>query len=217
MKKATRYTATVLSHRQLSSHGYELVLSREGLEFQAGRLVTLHGRDITEDRSYSIASGVDDDFITILYRLIPSGTLTPQLHALNEGDSLDMSGPFGQFIVRDPNRPLVFVATGTGVAPYRSYIRSHSSLNASLIMGVRHEEDLYFREEFETRPFYPCLSQKKDNHDPARVTEILQDWKDDKTSHYYLCGAFTMIFDVHALLRQKGIEDDRIFTEEYYY
>lgn len=212
-----RFTSQVLKHRPLSSHGYELVLSREGLAFQPGRLVTLHGRDITEDRSYSIASGEQDDFITILYRLIPEGVLTPQLHLLTPGDNLDVSGPFGQFVLRDPARPVVFVATGTGVAPCRSYARSYADLDLTLIMGVQREEDLYYRDEFENHRLIPCLSRETGSSTPTRVTDVVAAWDDPGSCDYYLCGAFSMIFDVHALLRKKGVDDSRIFTEEYYY
>lgn len=217
MTTSHRFTSRVLEHRQLSAHGYELVLSREGLEFQPGRLATLHGRDITEDRSYSIASGRQDDFIAILYRMIPDGVLTPQLHRLRRGDEVDVSAPFGQFVLRDPEKPVVFIATGTGVAPCRSYVRSYPDLDLTLIMGVQHEEDLYYREEFEPHHFIPCVSREPSSNLPHRVTDVINAWEDSGYCHYYLCGAFSMIFDVHALLRDKGVEDSRIFTEEYYY
>ena len=217
MDKPQRYTSTVIRHHQLSTRGFELELSREGLPFQAGQLVTLHGRDITEDRSYSIASGEDDPTIHVLYDLIPDGTLTPQLRLLKEGDSIDISGPYGQFVLRDLQVPIIFVATGTGVAPCRSFIRSHPDLNIRLIMGVRTQEELYYREELEAFPFTPCISRDGKTDCPARVTDVFQAWQDDGKSHYYLCGAFSMIFDVNALLRDKGIDDSRIFTEEYYY
>ncbi len=47
--------------------------------------------------------------------------------------------------------------------------------------------------------------------------EGITDWQDREECQYYLCGAFSMIFDVHAQLREKGVDDSRIFAEEYYY
>lgn len=217
MEPPRRFTSRVLSHRQVSEGGYELTLERDGLDFDPGRLLTLHGDDITEDRSYSIATGTGDEYLQVLYRLIPKGILTPKLVELKEGDALDISGPYGQFTIRDPGRPMIFVATGTGVAPCRSYVRSQPDLNLTLLMGARTKDDLFYADDFSDVRYIPCLSREPDSEYPGRVTDVIETLVDTEDAHFYLCGAFEMIFDVHAILRKKGIQDDRIFTEEYYY
>ena len=65
-----RFRARVVRLQRLSSSGYELTFERNGLEFEAGRLVTIHGREPTEDRSYTIASGEEDEHVQILFRHI---------------------------------------------------------------------------------------------------------------------------------------------------
>ncbi|MEM7394086.1 MAG: FAD-binding oxidoreductase, partial [Verrucomicrobiota bacterium] len=106
-----RYRTRILSHRRLSTTGYELTLERKNMPFTAGRLLTIHGREVIDDRSYTIAGGESDEALHVLYRLIPGGRLTPWLVDLKPGDPLDISGPFGEFVIRDPARPIVFIAT----------------------------------------------------------------------------------------------------------
>ncbi len=213
-----RKCARVVRHVRLSETGYELVLERNGLVFDAGRLITLHGRDVTEDRSYTIASGERDEHLHILYRYVPAGVLTPQLIRLREGDTIELSGPYGQFVLRDPKRPIWFIATGTGVAPCHAYIRTHPSLDLTLVHGVRTEDDLFYRADFARYTYHPCLSkERKSSCHFGHVTDHLAACDLPAEAHYYLCGAYEMIYDVQALLLEKGITPDRIFVEGYYY
>lgn len=183
---------------------------------EAGRLVFMHGRQPSDNRSYSMASGEHDEHLQFLYRLIPQGKLTPQLAELKPGDPLELSGPFGEFSVRDLERPLVFVATGTGVAPCRAYIKSFPSLKLTLFHGTRVQEDLFYREEFEAYDYYPCVSREEGDHFHGRVTEAFRKYDFAPDSHFYLCGVNEMIFDLMALLKERGVDDSCAFTEAYY-
>ena len=129
-------TSRVLANQAVSPTAFCLTLERTGLEFRAGELVSLHGRDRLDARDYTIASGERDPCLRVLVRLIPHGALTPQLAALRPGDPLELTGPYGTFTVRDPERPLVFVATGTGIAPALAFRRSHPDLNLTVLHGV---------------------------------------------------------------------------------
>ncbi len=215
--EVTRTSTRVARHNRLSESGYELVLERNGLVFDAGRLITLHGKDVTEDRSYTIASGERDEHVHVLYRYVPTGVLTPQLIRLQEGDTIDLSGPYGQFVVRDTQRPLWFIATGTGVAPCRAYIRTHPDLDLTLIHGVRKEDDLFYRSEFERYAYHPCLTSESGAFFHGRVTDFLAPRALPREAQYYLCGAYEMIYDVQAMLLDKGIDPSHIFVEGYYY
>lgn len=208
----------VVEHVRIAPDAYHLVLERREMTFDAGRLVTVHGRDVTEDRSYTIASGEEDEHLSILYRLIPSGVLTPQLVQLAAGDEIELSGPYGQFVVRDTSKRLCFVATGTGVAPCRAYARTYPEVDLTLVHGVRTADDLFFRGEFETHNYVPCLS--KEEHTgcfSGRVTDWLRQHPQGSDVHYYLCGAYEMIYDVQALLIKQGVQPEHIYTEGYYY
>jgi ferredoxin/flavodoxin---NADP+ reductase len=215
--EVVRQPCRVVAHHRLSAEGYELVLERNGLAFDAGRLLTLHGREVTEDRSYTIAAGEKDPHLHVLYRLVPGGVLTPQLILLQVGDHIDVSGPYGQFVLRDPARPVIFIATGTGVAPFRAYTRTYPGVQYTLIHGVRTEDELFFKEEFQQYAYHPCLSRQETPHFHGRVSQFLQTFDCPPEAHYYLCGAYEMIYDVQALLLKRDIPAEQIFTEGYYY
>lgn len=212
-----RYTSTVVAHRALAPSAYELVLTRDGLTFVPGMLVTLHGEDALEDRDYTICSGIHDPHLHVLYRYIPTGRLTSQLVRLTPGDTIDVTGPYGQFVMREPTRASVFIATGTGIAPCRSFVRSHADLDLTILQGSRTREDLFYAEEFEPHAYFPCVSREPHAGFQGRVTDRLRDLQLLPDAHYYLCGAYEMIHDVITLLKERDIEPGRIFTEAYYY
>lgn len=208
---------TVVASQQISETGYVLQLERHDLAFQAGMLLTIHSEDPTEDRDYTMCSGIEDDPIEILYRYIPTGRLTSRLVKLRPGDPVRFSAPYGRFTIQDPNRPLVFVATGTGIAPCRSYVRSHPDLDLTVLHGVRTQQDLFYADEFSPYTFHPCVSRGAPGTFTGRVTERLAGVSLPAEAHYYLCGAYEMIFDVSNLLQERGVDPGDIFTEAYYY
>ncbi len=216
-EKLHRWKARILRHRPLSPTAFEITLSRDGLDFRAGQLLTVHGRSVYEDRNYSIASGEHDDCIQILYRLVPNGVLTPQLTALSEGDTLEISAPSGEFTIRDRARPLVFIATGTGIAPCRSYVHTHPDLDITILHGVRTAEDLFYRDEFATRKYHPCLSGDDSAGFRGRVTDFSKTFTFPDNAHYYLCGANEMFYEMRDILRARNVNPTSIFTEAYYY
>jgi len=216
-KLLKRQRSRVVGLRKLSSTCYELTFERCGLDFAAGRLLTLHGPESTDDRSYTIASGEHDEHLQIIFRHIPAGRLTPRLAALKPGDELFFSGPFGEFTVRDPKAPLVFVATGTGVAPCRVYLRTFEGLNLTLIHGVRVAEDLLYRDIFAKARYFPCVTREEGTGFHGRVTEFLKTFELPAGAHYHLCGANEMIFDTQVLLKNRGVDLANVHTEAYYY
>jgi len=216
--RPSRHQTKVVSSKPITPSGWELTIARDGLEFEAGRLITIHGRDRTEDRTYTMCSGERDEHLVILYKYIPTGKLTPQLIRLKAGDGITISGPYGEFVVRDRARPMVFVATGTGIAPCRAYLRTHADLRLTLLHGSPYAADLYYRDEIEPRcSYHACVSREETPDFHGRVTDFFKTFEFDPQSHFYLCGANEMIFDMHTLLKERGVDDSCIFTEAYYY
>lgn len=212
-----RITSRVIALRRLSATGRELTLERGGLPFRAGQLVTVHGPDELADRSYTICSGEQDDQLQILFRLIPHGRLTPRLDALRVGDHIELSGPLGEFTLRDPAAQIFFFATGTGVAPARSFLRSHPGLNLTLVHGVREEADLFYRGEFGGIDYRPCVSGGAPPLFHGRVTGLAAAMDLPAGAHYYLCGANEMFYDMRDVLAARGVPPEHVFTEAYYY
>ena len=218
--KPIRYQSRVLELNQLSEAGYELVLDRCGMAFLAGKEIMLHGRETTDDRQYSIASGEADEDLRVLFRLIPDGALTPQLVRWKRGDACEFTGPFGSFLIKDFLRPMVFVASGTGIAPAVSFLRSHAGLDLTVLHGVRTEADLFHRGFLETRAsaYHPCVSRQEDTDCfRGRVTARLPELDLPAEAHYYLCGANEMIVETRRMLVERGVGDDAIHAEPYYF
>ena len=94
----------------------------EQLHFKPGQFVsfneTLKGKKIT--RPYSIVSLPDGNRFELCLNLVHEGVFTPHLFEMKPGDSIEMSAPLGFFVVRDPAKEAVFIATGTGIAPFRA-------------------------------------------------------------------------------------------------
>jgi ferredoxin-NADP reductase len=212
-----RWTARVLETRALSATGFELTFERGPLHFRAGQLAVVHGRAMLEERSYTICSGESDPVLQIVYRLIPDGRLTPWLHSLRPGDAVELSAPYGEFTLRDPTRPLVFIATGTGIAPARAFHRTYPDLNLTIVHGVRTAADLFYREELDRRSYYPCVSGETGIGFPGRVTAFCAGQGFPAHAHYYLCGANAMFYDMRDLLTARGVPPGHLFTEAYYY
>src|SRR5260370_881866 len=127
----------------------------EQLYFIPGQFVSftenIKGKQIT--RPYSIASPPDGNRFEICLNRVEEGLFSPYLFDLKPGASVEMSAPLGYFVLRDPGRDCIFVATGTGIAPFRSmlhaWLAQHDKKQFTLIFGVRYERGLMYRNEFE--------------------------------------------------------------------
>jgi len=117
--------------------------------------ITPSGEEIT--RAYSIASPPSDDnhFALCLDR-VQDAFMSNFLCDMEEGDEISCQGPFGDFILRPPLHDTVFVATGTGIAPFRSMLHwlleeqsRHQDKQFWLLFGNRHEQDIYYHDEWQ--------------------------------------------------------------------
>jgi NAD(P)H-flavin reductase len=104
-------------------------------------------------RAYSIASQPSrSDVITLLFNLVPGGPGSGLLFHLNIGEKTHFKGPAGNFYLReDQGRELLFIASGTGIAPIRSMLLANAERRdlrpATLFWGLRSQRDLYYQEE----------------------------------------------------------------------
>ena len=205
-------TVQILSHTPLGRDARLLRLERPSWSWQAGELVSLCGANSTDVRDYTIASAPSDDPLDIVYR-----RLTPQLVLKQAGYSLEITGPYGRFTLRDPERPILFCATGTGIAPCRAFFRANPGLELTLLHGVRHPEDLYFQEEFSGCTYAPFCSRTPLPGHPPHLTDRLPTVPLAENVHVYLCGANEMIYHAQDILQARGVPADCIFHEAYYY
>jgi ferredoxin-NADP reductase len=113
------------------------------LEFAAGQYVTL-AFDGTP-RPYSVANSPDEDEIEFCIRRVPGGHLTSNLFTkLNVDDRVTVRGPNGEFVLQEPSgRDMVFLATGTGVAPLKSMIEYTLSQGRDEVDGEQRDVWLF--------------------------------------------------------------------------
>ncbi len=211
----------VVKHRWLSLHAFEVTFCRpEIMPFSAGQKIML-----TKDkhqREYSLINGVDDDEIVICVRLVKDGIFSPLLARAKPGDQFSASQPYGFFTYQPPKNRTVFIATGTGIAPFVSFVRSGAK-DYILLHGVRTESELYYQPLLakNAREYIPCLS--KPDHEKAVgenvfngwVTEYLKVHLKNEIIDFYLCGNGKMIKDAISII-DNDFPDSHVFTELYY-
>ncbi len=208
---------TILERIPMGVDACLLRLERPDWEWQPGQLIGIQGKSDLDQRDYTIASGTRDETLDVLYRLIPHGILTPYLDGKQPRDRLEVVGPYGRFTLRDPTAPLLFCATGTGIAPCRAYYRSFRSLKMTLMHGVRTPEDLYFQDQWEGIRYMPFCSRTPFRGAKGRLTDALHDLPLESGLHVYLCGGNEMIYEAEDILLSRGVSQDHIYHEPYYY
>jgi len=203
----------------------------ERLEFVPGQFVSLSdavaSREIT--RAYSIASppGSSNRFELCLNR-VDDGAFSPHLFDLSAGDVVNMQPPLGTFTLRQPLRDSLLVATGTGIAPFRSMLKAVLKPDApafTLLFGVRYESHLLYRQEFAALArefpqfrFWPTLTQPgadwtgRTGRVQAHLDEAIGGRRD---IDIYLCGLQPMVDDVRQILKGAGFDRKQIRYEKY--
>jgi len=221
-----RFRAKVFRLRHLTKDVRELTLELVDpptLAFLPGQSIAVTIPDGTSGSSfmryYSIASLPSSSHLMLLFNVGEHGKGGAFLMEHSVGDELHCSGPFGSFHLHDdPERDLLFVGTGTGIAPLWSMITSLLERSCSqpitLLWGLRRESDIYYLEELQKRAdrhsnfaFTLTLSQPGQNWrgKTGRVTHLLQEFPQVDHLAVYVCGNRKMVAEVSGLLHHKGI------------
>jgi ferredoxin-NADP reductase len=233
------FTARLVRSVPLSELTKHLEFEMQGLPrfgFVAGQWLSFktHRSDGEEIvRAYSIASppGDDNRFALCLNR-VQDGFMSNFLCDMKEGEEIGCQGPFGDFILRPPMRDTIFIATGTGIAPFRSMLRwlfsdesRHQGNQLWLVFGNRTERDIYYHDEFlglatEHANFHylPALSRGGPEWQGLRgyVQEHVPAIAHGRTDmHAYICGLDKMVKANRELLKSMGWERRSILYEKY--
>lgn len=171
-------------------------------------------------RSYSIAnSGFQDKLLELHIRAVESGAMSEYwFKQAKVNDLLRLNGPLGTFFLRDaPDMDLVFLATGTGIAPVKAMLESLllnsadlSYRSVTVLWGGRVRTDLYFDVACIAGKFkyVPVLSRADTSWSGARgyvQDELLSLLPDLSQAVVYACGSDTMIHSARELLTKKGL------------
>jgi ferredoxin--NADP+ reductase/benzoate/toluate 1,2-dioxygenase reductase subunit len=206
--------------RHLTESTYVLELERKGMEFEAGQHILLGEPVNIHKREYSIYSGTHEDNLEVLIKEVEYGMVSKQLKKLRSGDLLEIEGPLGFFSI-DPElisqkKKFLFVASGTGIAPFHSMIKSIPDLDYMLLHGVRYADEAYEKDSYEPNRYVLCTSRDEKGDFHGRVTDYLQKQNIDKDTICYFCGNFNMIREAMNLLEKKGIPPSQLHAEVYF-
>ncbi len=229
-----QFTAQLRDKRQLTDrftqYYFELVTPNV-LEFTAGQYMSVQVTAAGDRRSYSIVSSPS---ITHGFELLidhePAGLGAQYFQSLQIGDEIKALGPLGLFQLDLAEPSYAFVATGSGVAPFRSMIlqllqQQHTNKSVTLFWGLRKATDLFWQAEFqelvESFPnfkFHPTLSQGPQEWPlcRGRVTDCLSVHDIDVQAGYYLCGSTAMITSVKEVLSSRSILESAIHHEKFF-
>lgn len=208
----------------------------------AGQFLRLH---FTQDdgletfRSYSIANIFPQEKteladIEIAVSWVKGGLATNKLSAMQAGDTLEASGPYGRFcLLPERHQRYFLIATGTGVTPYRAMLneleaRLQAGSEVYVVMGAQDETGLLYAADFEAMEqrhehfhYIPCLSRRNRevpgaNDQQGYVQNYLAGHDfDPEQDIAYLCGNPDMVDEAFTLLKEKGLPVPLIKREKY--
>lgn len=206
-------------------------------DYLPGQFITVHfeheGKVLR--RSYSIANAPDgQNRIEFAASYVESGPGTQFLFNLKAGDPIQITGPFGRLILKeDTPKRYIFVATSTGITPYRSMIpvlkqrlEQDPTLSVVIFEGVQKHEDLLYEQDFLTWTqacpqvtFKAFLSREQHDNDHVYQGYVQQGFTDLQLNPaedcIYLCGNPAMIDDAFTLLKDQGFSSQHIIREKY--
>jgi CDP-4-dehydro-6-deoxyglucose reductase len=181
-------------------------------------------------RSYSIANGnFNDKTVELHIRAVDGGELSEYwFKKAKINDLLRINGPLGTFFLRDSsNQNIIFLATGTGIAPVKSILESLPYLelksqpkSVSVFWGGRVQQDLYFdlTSVHGKYQFIPVLSRAPDDWLGARgyvQNKLLTIFSDLSNTTVYACGSDAMIHSAKKLLVEAGLPVKRFYSDAF--
>jgi len=234
------YTAKLVRIEEMSSTTKRFFLEVEGeeiVDFKAGQFIVtdlpLGEKRLQRWRSYSIANAPDKtNVLELAIVKLEGGAGSSYFHeTIQIGDTVKFKAPDGNFCLPESiDTDLVFLATGTGVAPFRSMMQDiktkgipHRKIH--LIFGTREKEGILYKEEFEELArtlegftYSVALSREEYQGYQGYIHDIYMNKYAEvkKDLHFYICGWSVMIDEAVANIYAKlGYEKSQIHYELY--
>lgn len=240
------FQSALLERKQLSEHIYLIRFKPVDfqIEFQPGQYVIFHipqGDGHAARRLYSMASPVTQkDEFSLIVEIVPNGVASEHFMKMNIGETVTTQGPAGMFTLAQNDRDIIFLATGTGIAPIRSMIHYELEHNPgkkmSLFWGFPSFTSVYLLDEFMALAkqypnftFFNCLSregnlecildpEQKNHHRLGHVNDAFEQIITDDIMryHYYVCGGPKVVESLKEyLLVTKVIPKDQVHFEKF--
>ena len=224
--------STLISIVKETKNTWKFVIKvHSDFNYNPGQFVQIKFNDLI--RSYSISSyGLEVNVFELLIVKLEGGKMTRYLFEnAKEGDKIEIKGPLGKFILPEIiTGDIIFVCTGTGIAPFRSILQSLmdnkiNHKNIYLIFGTREKKDILYFDEMNNLEnlingfkYIPVLSREKWEGKSGYVhNQYLDLIKGNKLKDpiFYLCGWRDMIKEARGNLKECGFDSKKIKLEIY--
>lgn len=167
---------------------------------------------------------------------VPPGKVSSYIFHLKPGDPCTISGPYGEFFIKDTSAEMVYIGGGAGMAPLRSHIfelfkRRQTGRKVSYWYGARSLREMFYQEEFEQLArehpnfsFHVALSEPMPEDNWQGPTGFIhQVLYDNMLKHhpapedceYYICGPPVMLQAVRKMLHELGVEPENIAFDDF--
>ena len=171
-----------------------------------------------------------------LWNDVPPGIASSYIYSLKPGDPVSISGPYGEFFIKDTDREMVYIGGGAGMAPMRSHLfhlfhTLKTGRKVSFWYGARSLREMFYDDEFKNLAnefpnfsYHVALSEPfpEDNWTGPtgfihQVTHdnYLSDHTDPTEIEYYMCGPPPMIKAAEDMLDSLGVEKEMIAFDSF--
>ncbi|MFM0336168.1 benzoate 1,2-dioxygenase electron transfer component BenC [Paraburkholderia fungorum] len=196
--------------------------------FLPGQYVNIDVPGSGQHRSYSFSSAPGELKISFLIKKISGGVMSTWLESAQAGNKVELTGPLGSFYLRAVERPLLFLAGGTGLAPFLSMLevlaRTNSRQKVHLIYGVTRDLDLVQVDAIEAYVAklpnftYSTVVADTDSTHPRKgwVTQHMPaEAVNDGDVDVYLCGPPPMVDAVRKHFDDNGVKPNSFHYEKF--
>lgn len=179
----------------------------------------------TVQRPYTPVNLPGTSALALAIKRYEDGTASTWMHDRTVGDKVTISSPGGNLYLRDLDRDVVFLSTGTGITPMIAMLKQYlneGNGQAAFLYGERTQEDIMYREtldhlsaDYDNLTVLYSLSHEEWGGPTGHVQSHLEEVVDGRFEepHYYICGIPPMVVDTEDVLREQGVEEERIITE----
>lgn len=201
-------------------------------KYCAGQFINVFFDDTgnAEGKSYTISSEPSSSTLNITVKGV--GQFSNTLCAMNVGDKVEASPPYGYFYSEEKNTTLIMIAGGIGVTPFRSMIMDsvtrNQNRNIIVFNSNKSVNDIVFRDEFEKiqqkNTFFTVknyITQQdtipgKMKKGRITIDDIANETKNIQNKEFLICGSISFVRDFWKGLKEAGIPEETIYTEAFF-
>lgn len=197
------------------------------LAFEPGQYVRITPAGTDFHRSYSMANVPGTDRLQFFIRLVPGGSFSQWLAGAKPGDSVALSTPHGAFFLREEDRPRLFVAGGTGVAPFLSMMRAMAAQptrqRTTVLIGARTRAHLFGLDELKAlgeqidgvELRFAVEQDAGDGCHAGYATDLIPTLDLDPSTRVYLCGPPPMVEAGRRAVETAGLQRSDVLCERF--